>query len=370
MDCRSSRRNAAPIRGRHGNLSPDPQSSQATPASAIRSGAFLRQPRLPRALAIPALAIAVLSIATPVTSVAADAPAFTVESTETGCRILAGDAVIGSYVTSDPAITRPFWCNLKTLTGRSVTRSHPPAPGDLDDHPTMHPGIWIAFGDVSGNDYWRLKAVVRHAGWVEPPAVVDNVVRFAARNEYLAAGRADALMEEVTRWTARPVADGWLLTAEARFIPTGTDARVVFGDQEEMGLGVRAATAIAERSDMGGRVRDADGRESAAKVWGQTSSWCDYSSISDAGRFGLTVYPAANNFRPCWWHVRDTGLMVANPFGRKALTGGEPSEVPVSSGEPLPLRFAIRIYDSPAAADAGPSGFAPNAAEILNSLSP
>ena len=298
----------------------------------------------------------------------AEDPPITVRPTGGGCEILSGDNVIASYVTNDPAITRPFWCNLKTLTGRSVTRSHPPAPGDLDDHATMHPGIWIAFGDVSGNDYWRLKAVVRHAGWGEPPSVVDGVVRLTARNEYLIAGRSDVLMEDTTHWTARPVADGWLLTAEARFVPRSDDAKAVFGDQEEMGLGVRAATAIAERTGMGRTVRDSEGRETAAGVWGKSATWCDYAATTDTNRFGFTIYPAADNFRPCWWHVRDTGLMVANPFGRKALTAGELSQVSISSAEPLTLRFAIRIYDSAPTGAAGPAEFAPAAADVLNLL--
>lgn len=306
-----------------------------------------------------------LALVIPAT-VRADSPPLSVRTTDEGCQVLAGDAVIGSYVTTDRTITRPFWCNLKTLTGRAVTRSHPPAPGDLDDHPTMHPGLWIAFGDISGNDFWRLKAVVRHAGWVEPPLVADNIVRFTVRNEYLVAGRSDVLLEEINRWTARPVADGWLLTVDARFSPPAPDSRVVFGDQEEMGLGVRCATAIAEKTQMGGLVRDAEGRETATAVWGKSATWCDSSAPADGGRFGVTIYPAAANFRPSWWHVRDTGLMVANPFGRKALTGGDISEVPVSSGEPLTLRFAIRMYDSPAEGGMGPAEFAPLAAEVLN----
>ena len=42
-----------------------------------------------------------------------------------------------------------------------VTRHHPPIEGqDRVDHGTFHPGIWMAFGDISGSDYWRLE---RHA---------------------------------------------------------------------------------------------------------------------------------------------------------------------------------------------------------------
>ena len=36
--------------------------------------------------------------------------------------------------------------------------------------------------------------------------------------------------------------------------------------------------------------------------------------------------------------------MVANPFGRQALTGGERSQVPVRRGEPLRLRFGLLFH--------------------------
>jgi hypothetical protein len=277
--------------------------------------------------------------------------------------LAAGDQRLASYVTSDPTITRPFWCNLRTLDGTAVTRPHPPAAGELDDHPTMHPGIWLAFGDVSGNDYWRLKSRVRHVRFEEPPQIADGVARLAVVNEYLDPSGNEVVLEERGRWTARLVEDGWLLTVASVFSPGPGREDVAFGDQEEMGLGVRLAVRFAERQKKGGEPTDADGRKTAAAVWGNSSPWCDYSAPVGERRVGLTVFSSTDNFRPCWWHVRDTGLMVANPFGRNALTGGEASKVPVTSGEPVVLRFAIRVYDAPVRA-ADPADFADRIKEI------
>jgi len=50
------------------------------------------------------------------------------------------------------------------------------------------------------------------------------------------------------------------------------------------------------------------------------------------------------NFRPSWWHNRDYGLMVANPFGREAMKQGAKSAVTVKRGESLRLRFGAVIH--------------------------
>jgi hypothetical protein len=52
--------------------------------------------------------------------------------------------------------------------------------------------------------------------------------------------------------------------------------------------------------------------------------------------------------------VRDYGLAVANPFGRKALTGGAESRVVVKRGDALRLRFGVFVHDTTAANDYDP----------------
>ena len=37
--------------------------------------------------------------------------------------------------------------------------------------------------------------------------------------------------------------------------------------------------------------------------------------------------PGPGNFGRSWFQARDYGLLVANPFGRRYFTGGEPSRV-------------------------------------------
>ena len=141
---------------------------------------------------------------------------------------------------------------------------------------------------------------------------------------------------------ARPA--GYLLIWDATY--HSDDRDFVFGDQEEMGLGVRMATALTEKN--GGLIRNSDGAESAAATWGRTAAWSDYSGIVGGHRVGILLMPDPGNFRPSWFHNRDYGLMAANPFGRQAFTKGEASAVVVKRGEPFRLRFGLLIHASTA----------------------
>ena len=52
----------------------------------------------------------------------------------------------------------------------------------------MHPGLWLAFGDVGGADFWRTKGAVQHVGFVGKPEATRDGGTFAVRNRYRAAG--------------------------------------------------------------------------------------------------------------------------------------------------------------------------------------
>ena len=53
------------------------------------------------------------------------------------------------------------------------------------------------------------------------------------------------------------------------------------------------------------------------------------------------------NFRSSWWHNRDYGVFVANPFGRAAMKQGDKSTVTVKRGENFRLRFGAAIHVGP-----------------------
>jgi Family of unknown function (DUF6807) len=247
------------------------------------------------------------------------------------------------FVFTDTNILRPYFCSVHTLDGIQVTRNHPPIP-DVDpaDHATMHPGIWLAFGDISGQDFWRNKATIQHDRFTEAPAVRDGKLTFATENTMITTN-GESLATLNLQFTIQDVRDGYLVEWRAAFTPL-TD-NFTFGDQEEMGFGVRVATPITEKN--GGTVQNSEGIKGAKAAWGKIADWCDYCGVISNRLVGMTVMSDPQNFRPSWFHSRDYGLLEANPFGRNAFTKGEASSVPVAKGQTFQLRFAAFIHSTP-----------------------
>lgn len=253
-----------------------------------------------------------------------------------------GEQPVAEYVFRDDQVLRPYFRHLRTPSGVQVTRTHPPVEGvDLDDHATMHPGLWMAFGDLGGADFWRNKGRVRHERFIEPPQAGADGGLFVVSNVYEADGKA--ICREDCRVKIEPVPTGYLLRWTSTFTPT--DGEFAFGDQEEMGLGVRVATPLAVKN--GGEMINSEGRRNEAEVWGRPADWCAYRGSVDGTQVGIVIMPHPDNFRRSWFHARDYGLLLANPFGRKAFTKGEPSRVVVEKNEPLTLRFGVFVYDAP-----------------------
>lgn len=251
---------------------------------------------------------------------------------------------IAHYVFRDDKILRPYFAHVRTLDGIQITRRHPPLPGeDAVDHPTMHPGLWLAFGDLAGQDFWRNRAVIRHERFTKSPSSKGDGISFATLSSLIASNGA-TLGQLHSDFTLRVLPDGWLLSWAASITPAIDD--FYLGDQEEMGFGVRVATPLAEKN--GGTILTSEGARGAKASWGHTAAWSDCSGVLSNRAVGVTVFAAPESFRPSWFHNRDYGLMVANPFGRKAFTKGEPSRVPVAKGGSFTLRGGYFIHSTPA----------------------
>jgi hypothetical protein len=268
--------------------------------------------------------------------------------------VVAGDIAVATYVFRDEKISRPYFAHLRSLRGARISRNHPPVEGDASDHAEFHPGLWLAFGDASGADSWRLAAKVEHVEFAEKPAVDDEQAHFAVRNRYLDRDGQRTICEETARYAFRASLHGVLLTWDSTFL--SPDADLTFGDQEEMGLGVRLHTPLTVAAGKGGRIVNAAGDVNEKNVWGKSSPWCDYAGPLDERFVGLMVMAHPKNFRPPWWHVRDYGLMVANPFGRSALARGEPSKITVRRSEFFRLRFGVLLHDQAREREFEPAG--------------
>ena len=94
----------------------------------------------------------------------------------------------------------------------------------------------------------------------------------------------------------------------------------------------------------GGRIINSNGLRNEAEVWGKQADWCAYAGKIDGRRAGVMLMPHPENFRRSWFHARDYGLLVANPFGRNAFTRDEKSEIVIPKGQSLRLRFGVLVW--------------------------
>ena len=250
-------------------------------------------------------------------------------------------------------VARPFLHPLAGPYGAPVTRGFPmlrDVPGETDDH-VHHRSCWTAWGDVNGVDDWSEN---EQHGWI-----------VHQRFERLASGKVLGRVRALNHWTAH---DGRKLMEEVRdmvFYRTpgarrvfdvsvrfrATEGDVRFGDTKEGGIAsVRVATSM--DGNKGGLIENANGCLTQAETWGKRAAWCDYSGDVAGKRVGIAIFDHPGNFRhPTWWHVRDYGLMTANPFGLSHFCGeGHDGSHVLAAGEELAFRYRIFIHAGIAAA--------------------
>ena len=259
-----------------------------------------------------------------------------------GSGISAGGSPVATWSPGDASVRRPYFFELRAPGGAALTRNHPPKEGaDPTDHADMHPGVWLAFGDVSGADFWRNKGplvVVRKP--LPPPQGAPGRGSFEVVSDYKQDERI--LCTETCRYTVQVRPAGFLIVIDSAFRSDAGDFS--FGDQEEMGLGIRVATPLAAKNH--GRIYNSEGRVNEQQVWGREADWCDYGGRVGGTDVGVMLIPDPQNYRRCRFHARDYGLLVANPFAIKAFDAGAASRVVVRKGETLRLRFGVLLRAS------------------------
>ena len=184
----------------------------------------------------------------------------------------------------------------------------------------MHPGLWLAFGDLNGVDFWRNKGRIEHVRFVHEPETDADRVSFAVEDRYLS-----PTGEEVCRGVSEfCVVAGELLEPAVPgtvilFATTlhSDRAPLVFGPQHEMGLGIRVATPLVVKNGSG-TISVSHGGRNEAGTWGRVGTWWDYSGTVDGKRAGILLAAAQDNSRAVWAHARDYGFLALNPTGPRA----------------------------------------------------
>jgi len=250
---------------------------------------------------------------------------------------------IATYVWRDDKILRPYFKNVRTIDGFQITRNHPPIAGkDATDHTDMHPGIWLAFGSINDQDFWRNKAKVEHERFVEQPFAGREEAGFTVLNRYVSTN-GTFICRETCRIRLKSQSTGWWLLWDSTF--ESDKGEFAFGDQEEMGLGVRVATPLTVK--QGGNILNSAGGQNEKGTWGRTAKWIDYYGNIEGKTVGVMLMADPANFRASWFHSRDYGLLVANPFGQNAFTKGQLSRMAVAPGKRFRLGFGLLIHSAP-----------------------
>ncbi len=251
---------------------------------------------------------------------------------------------------------RPFLYPVIGPAGATCTRHFPMDPnveGEKHDHP-HHKSIFFTHGDVNGVDNWSElegHGYTRHqsfaaleSGPVFGDLQAHNLWTDAVENPYLR-------QELRLRIWAAP-SHMRIFDATLTFHANETD--VVFGDTKEGGLiSVRVATTMDASGT--GRIETSTGAVGEAEAWGKSASWCHYSGLvkapSGGVHTGIGVIDHPDNPRyPTYWHVRNYGLMTANPFGHSHYFKDKSRDgsLRLSAGESLTFRYRVVIHEGDA----------------------
>src|SRR5262249_43969069 len=156
-----------------------------------------------------------LALGTPV-ALADDQPRVEFKRDGDRLRIEVGGEPLAVYAWRDDTVLRPYFAPLRAPGGTPVPRPFPPVHGaDPGPHPRLHPGLWLAFGDINGADVWRNKGRVEHERFVEGPTDGPGRGTFAVRNRYVAQAGETPVCSETCRVTVLARPGGLLLIIDS-----------------------------------------------------------------------------------------------------------------------------------------------------------
>lgn len=279
--------------------------------------------------------------------------------------IRAGDKLVATF--QHASWSRPIFYPLHSPGGAVLTRSWPivdGVPGEAKDHPWQK-SAWFVHGDViaegrklktprkgvDGTDFWADglngcgKIVCTK---VEVKKATGNHLVIVTKNEWIDAD-GEKVLDETRTIHVHQLEGAWLIVVHSDlFASTST---IVFGDTKEGSFGIRINESITGKTGKG-KIQNADGKIGEKACWGHPSAWCDYSGPIAGKEAGLAVLTDPKNPYPSCWHVREYGLMAANPFGRTKSgfpsMKGRTDVVRLEKGKHLEFRFGLLLHDGDA----------------------
>jgi hypothetical protein len=254
-----------------------------------------------------------------------------------------GDKEITRYNTGPAAEKqkhhKPFFWPLMNQ-GVNMLRGWPveAKAGDSTDHP-HHTGMYFAFGEVNGKDYWSKEP------FTQKQLKMDVGHVFAELRAENAWGE-DLVESDVVRI----LTDGSDVVADWTITLTAANAPVVFAKDlkqaKEGAFVCRMSEQLSHpKGDGADIILDSKGNRGEKLARENAAPWVDYSGMVDGKKVGLAIMDHPTSFRyPSDWHVRAYGLFAANPW----IIRGEST---LQKGESLTLKW--RVYTHAGDAEAG-----------------
>ena len=251
---------------------------------------------------------------------------------------------IARYVYKDTP--KPYIYPLSTPDGPAVTRAFPmkQVPGESTDHPNQR-SFWVAYGNVNGVDFWAEEA--------KSGKIVQTNLEFDSLNPGYWNIHASLdwvgpdgkkILEEDRRYSFLSCDYGLLVSTAIALLPPVKEVK--FGGTKEGFLAFRVADGISLAAGKG-HILNSEGQTNAACL-GKRARWCDYTGVVDGKTCGITIFDMPSNHGyPTYWHVRDYGLLAANPFGGRDFTGDEKadSSLTIQPGKPVRLIYVALIHN-------------------------
>lgn len=201
----------------------------------------------------------------------------------------------------------------------------------LDHH--HHRSIWIAHGEVNGADNWsegESHGRILHQRFesLESGLVWGRIV---SRSDWVGMdgdtgppGKKKEILDQRAEWTIYNTTTS-VRIMDLHLTLTAGSTDVLFGDTKEGGLAsIRVEETMEVKRGLGGKIENGIGGIDEEETWGKRAPWCHYSGPVNGNTTGVAIMDHPDSFRhPTHWHVRNYGLMTANPFGHSYFYGDE-----------------------------------------------
>ncbi len=196
-----------------------------------------------------------------------------------------------------------------------MTRSFPmeEKPGEATDHP-HHKSMWLGH-IVNGVDFWsETGGDVKHQ---KIDSLDSRDHSFCVTNHWINRSNQQIVLSDQSTYRFGKSENTRWIDATITFHASHGDVR--FEDTKEGFFAVRThpnlrLKPVRENGPNGSAFNSAG--DEGEGLWGKNASWVCYAGTIDNQPCAIAMFDHPTNLRhPTTWHVREYGLVAANPFG-------------------------------------------------------